>query len=129
MKRYLFFVLTLAACGGGNRTPPQTAQSVHAECVDFCYREAACLKEVCNQDYPGSVSDFGASVAGNNCVHQDCDTTVFVDRIKTQHPEYLTCMTTKSCREIMSGACGDVAHCTSSPNSTPHPPPPQKGPR
>lgn len=136
---HFLLLLTIAgfACGGSaTPTPPpgepqQTTASpaitdlsawrqiYRRECIDYCYRIVQCGQTTCNEDYPGSVSDWSVSVAVQNCITKTCETNVYVD-FAMHKSEYLTCTSALPCREISTGSCGDTVECLGTPGSTPY---------
>lgn len=123
LQAALLGALLAGGCGSGVRseTAAQAAsqKSVERECEDYCYRLFECYQEVCRQDYPGSADSYGVSLLVNSCIAQFCRTDYYATRLKRQHQDYLDCTADRTCREITTGTCGDVASCTSDPQSTP----------
>ena len=105
-------------CGGSDK-PVLTQTSLYKECVTWCYHRMQCFQDVCQEDYPGKVTTYAVSIIANGCVHDNCETDAYLNA-RLHQADYLACTNERSCREITTGTCNDVAVCLGSdPTSTP----------
>ena len=118
MPYALLFMLLLLGCGGAGAPAMKPAAQLYKDCTTWCYHRMSCYQQVCEEDYGGNKA-FEASVLANQCVATYCDSGDYAKDQSTQKA-YFDCTMTKSCREITTGTCGDVATCTADPSSTPY---------
>jgi len=116
------FALWTPGCGGnpGPASVQETAEALMRECHAFCDRRFVCFQAVCNEDYPGSAPTLGVTIKMNECIHTYCDSGAYAADLPTQG-RYVECVAQTSCRELVTGSCGDApAQCLAGdPSSTP----------
>jgi hypothetical protein len=97
-------IIICGACGDNPERPSSNASSaIEKKCKSFCFRLYECFWEICNEDYPRSLSTFDTTVEINRCIDVNCPDK-YVELLKTT-PNYIRCNEENSCRDIATGVC------------------------